>query len=55
MLEFGSIIAWYRFPAAEEFVFDIFFVLTMRQMFSIGEWSGLQAAPGLFYYEAMLL
>ncbi len=30
----------------------------MRQMFSIGERSGLQAAnsaPGLIYYEAMLL
>ncbi len=34
-----------RFPAAEEFVviFDIFFCLMMRQMFSIGERSGLQA------------
>ncbi len=28
VLEFGPILAWYRFPAAEEFVviFDIFFV-----------------------------
>ncbi len=28
LLEFGPILAWYRFPAAEEFVviFDVFFV-----------------------------
>ncbi len=28
ILEFGLILAWYRFPAAEEFmvVFDVFFV-----------------------------
>ncbi len=28
LLEFGPILAWYRFPAAEEFVvvFDIFFI-----------------------------
>ncbi len=27
-LEFGPILAWYRFPAAEEFVvvFDVFFI-----------------------------
>ncbi len=31
--KFGPILAWYRFPAAEE----------MRQMFSFGETSGLQA------------
>ncbi len=58
VLEFGPILAWYRFPASEEFVvvFDLF--LMMRQMFSIGERSGLfrqtNSAPGLFYYEAML-
>ncbi len=42
MLEFGSLLACYRYPAAEEFVviFDLFFVI---QMFSIGEISGLQA------------
>ncbi len=45
VLEFGLILAWYRFPAAEAFVviFDVFFYLVMRQMFSIGEISGLQA------------
>ncbi len=39
VLEFGPILVWYRFPAAEEFVvvFDVFL------------------PPGLFYYEAMLL
>ncbi len=28
VLEFGPILAWYRFPAAEEFVvvFDVFFI-----------------------------
>ncbi len=28
LLEYGLILAWYRFPAAEEFVvvFDVFFV-----------------------------
>ncbi len=41
----GPILAWYRFPAAEEFVvvFDVFFI-TMRQMFPLGEISGLQAS-----------
>ncbi len=54
VLEFGPILAWKRFPAAEEFVvvFDVFFCLMIHQMFSMGERSGLQA---LFYYEAMLL
>ncbi len=58
VLEFGPILAWFRFPAAEEFVvvFDVFFVM-MRQMFSIGERTCRQAnsAPRLFNYEAMLL
>ncbi len=55
VLEFGPILAWYRFPAAEEFVvvFDVFFVLIMRQMFSIGERSGLQA--GQFSTRTLLL
>ncbi len=58
LLEFGPIRVWYRFPAAEEFVviFDVFFYLMMRQMYSIEQRSGLQAGPILlFYYEAMLL
>ncbi len=55
VLEFGPILAWYRFPAAEEFVvvFDVFFRLMMRQMFSIGERSGLQA--GQFSTRTLLL
>ncbi len=46
---------WYRFPAAEEIVvvFDVFFRLMMRQMFSIGERSGLQA--GQFSTQTLLL
>ena len=45
MLEFGPVLVWCRFPAAEEFlvVFNIFFCLMMHQMFSKGERSGLQA------------
>ncbi len=43
------------YPAAEEFVviFDIFFCLMMRQMFSIGVRSGLQA--GQFSTQTLLL
>ncbi len=55
MLEFGPILAWYSFPAAEEFVvvFDVFFRAMMCQMFSIGERSGLQA--GQFGTRTLLL
>ncbi len=51
VLEFDPILAWYRFPAAEEFVviFDVFFCLMMHQMFTIGEISGLRANSALFY------
>ncbi len=52
VLEFGPILAWYRFPAAEEFVV-VFFRLMMHQMFSIGERSGLQA--GQFSTQTLLL
>ncbi len=41
MLEFGPTLAWYRFPAAEEFVI---FPFMMCLMFSIGEISGWQAS-----------
>ncbi len=55
VLEFCPILAWYRFPAAEEFVvvFDVIFPLMMRQMFSIGDRSGLQA--GQFSTRTLLL
>ncbi len=44
VLEFGPILAWYRFPAVEEFVVVWrIFCLMMPQMFSIGERSGQQA------------
>ncbi len=54
VMEFGIILAWYRFSAAEEFVvvFDIFHLM-MHQMFSIGERSGLQA--GWFSTRTLLL
>ncbi len=55
VLEFGPIPSWYRFPAAEEFVFvfDVFFCLMMHQMLSIGKRSGLQA--GQFSTRTILL
>ncbi len=58
VLEFGPILAWSRFPVAEEFVviFDIF-CLMMCQMSSVKNLDRrpVNSAPGLFYYEAMLL
>ncbi len=55
LLEFGPILAWYRFPAAEEVCGHLWciFRLMMRQMFSIGERSGLQA--GQFSTRTLLL
>ncbi len=55
ILEFGPILAWFMFPAAEEFVvvFAVFFSFMMCQMLSIGERSGLQAAQ--FSIQTLLL
>ncbi len=53
VLEFGPILAWYRFPAVEEFVvvWRIFCLMT-PQMFSIGERSGLQAGTQTFLLQS---
>ncbi len=54
VLEFGPILAWYRFPAAEEFVVVFWRIFhLMIKMFSIGERSGLQA--GQFSTRTLLL
>ncbi len=49
-LEFGLILAWYSFPAAEKL---LIFCLIMCQIFPIGERSGLQA--GQFSTRTLLL
>ncbi len=57
---FGPILAWYRFPAAEEFVviFEIFFIQwRAKSSLQVKDLDCRQAnsAPGLFYYEDLLL
>ncbi len=54
-LEFGPILAWYRFSTCWRICgrLKYFFLLMMHQMFSIGERSGLQA--GQFSTRTLLL
>ncbi len=52
LVEFGPILAWYRFLAAEELSL-MYLRLMMSQMFSIGERSGLHA--GQFSTRTLLL
>ncbi len=50
VLEFGPILAWYKFPAAEQFP-DAPNVLYVKDL----DCRQANSAPGLFYYKAMLL